>query len=89
VGEEELLVSAASGASPVAQSAKEKCQELQLDGKLINRIRKLSEGLIAGTAKMIASLQDKLQRQPREPKEIWEGSPFFTTRVFHQPRLVS
>jgi REP element-mobilizing transposase RayT len=73
--------------TPVAQSAKEKCQELQLDGKLITRIRNLSEGLIAGTAKMIASLQDKLQRQPREPKEIWEGSPFFTTRVFHQPRL--
>jgi REP element-mobilizing transposase RayT len=73
--------------SSIAQSAKEKCQELQLDGKLINRIRNLSEGLIAGTAKMIASLQDKLQRQPREPKEIWEGSPFFTTRVFHQPRL--
>jgi hypothetical protein len=89
VGEEELLVSAASEASPVAQSAKEKCQELQLDGKLTNRIRNLSEGLIAGTAKMIASLQDKLQRQPREPKEIWGGSPFFTTRVFHQPRLVT
>jgi REP element-mobilizing transposase RayT len=71
----------------IVQSAKEKCQELQLDGKLINRIRNLSEGLIAGTAKMVARLQEKLQRNPREPRELWEGSPFFTTRVFHRPRL--
>jgi hypothetical protein len=73
---------------PVVQAAKEKCQELQLDGRLINRIRNLSEGIVAGTARLIAGLQEKLQRSPREPRELWEGSPFFTTRVFHQPRLV-
>jgi hypothetical protein len=69
----------------VEQTAKEKCRELKLDGKLISRIRNLSEGIVVGTARMIACLQDKLQRQPRVPKEIWEGSPFFTTRVFHRP----
>jgi REP element-mobilizing transposase RayT len=73
---------------PVVQAAKEKCQELQLDGRLINRIRNLSEGIVAGTARLIGGLQEKLQRSPREPRELWEGSPFFTTRVFHQPRMV-
>jgi REP element-mobilizing transposase RayT len=78
----------AGAAVPVVQAAKEKCQELQLDGRLINRIRNLSEGIVAGTARLIGGLQEKLQRSPREPRELWEGSPFFTTRVFHQPRMV-
>jgi hypothetical protein len=82
------VVSVAPLVPPVVQAAKEKCQELQLDGRLINRIRNLSEGIVAGTARLIAGLQEKLQRSPREPRELWEGSPFFTTRVFHQPRLV-
>jgi REP element-mobilizing transposase RayT len=84
----ESVASVVSAVSPVVQAAKEKCQELQLDGRLINRIRNLSEGIVAGTARLIAGLQEKLQRSPREPRELWEGSPFFTTRVFHQPRLV-
>jgi hypothetical protein len=83
-----LGASVVSAVLPVVQAAKEKCQELQLDGRLINRIRNLSEGIVAGTARLIAGLQEKLQRSPREPRELWEGSPFFTTRVFHQPRLV-
>jgi hypothetical protein len=84
----ESVASVVSAVLPVVQAAKEKCQELQLDGRLINRIRNLSEGIVAGTARLIAGLQEKLQRSPREPRELWEGSPFFTTRVFHQPRLV-
>ena len=87
-GAEASVTLGASVVSPVVQAAKEKCQELQLDGRLINRIRNLSEGIVAGTARLIAGLQEKLQRSPREPRELWEGSPFFTTRVFHQPRLV-
>jgi hypothetical protein len=88
VGAGEPVVSVVPLVPPVVQAAKEKCQELQLDGRLINRIRNLSEGIVAGTARLIAGLQEKLQRSPREPRELWEGSPFFTTRVFHQPRLV-
>jgi hypothetical protein len=84
----ESVASVVSAVLPVVQAAKEKCQELQLDGRLINRIRNLSEGIVAGTARLIAGLQEKLQRSPREPRELWEGSPFFTTRVFHQSRLV-
>jgi REP element-mobilizing transposase RayT len=67
-------------------AAKEKCRELRLDGKLAGRVRNLSEGLIAGTAKMIVHLQEKLRRKHRFARELWEGSPFFTTRVFHRSR---
>lgn len=81
-GSEVLLSSVVS----VMHAAQKKCQELQLDGRLINRIRNLSEGIVAGSAKLIADMQEKLQRCPREPRELWEGCPFFTTRIFHQRR---
>jgi REP element-mobilizing transposase RayT len=76
----------ANQTSPSIQRAQDKCQHLQLSGKLKERIRNLSEGIVAGTASLITTIQEKLQRQPRNPREPWEGCPFFTTRVFHQPQ---